>query len=156
MRGVWRGGQKWRTMAANARCTSSTWMAGSSSAQSSRRNHGRGAAILQTLVLLGLIDQRDLARFGVAQRGGADDQQLAVADDLPADQRRKLGKGGLHVADSFPEMSLVSSHFPLEQSRQWNDECTEIRSAGQYHCQWVARWGGNCPIFPLASKSGYG
>ena len=41
---------------------------------------------------------------GSASRSVAAPQisQLAVADDLPADQRRKLGKSGLHDADSFP------------------------------------------------------
>ena len=60
------------------------------------------AAILQTMVLLGLVDQRDLAGFDLSQRSGAANHQLAVANDLTLDQRRKLGKSGLHDADSFP------------------------------------------------------
>ena len=70
---------------------------------------------------LDLIDQGDLARFGIAQGGGAEDQQLAVADDLPADQRGKFGKGRLHVADSFPGQAL-SMHPRTKGSNrvQWN------------------------------------
>jgi hypothetical protein len=61
------------------------------------------------MVLLGFVDQGDLALLGVSQHGGATNRQLAVANDLPTDQRRKLSKSRLHDADSFPGMSQSST-----------------------------------------------
>ena len=103
MRGIGRGGQKWQHDGRERPMHVVDLDGGDvSRREAPGRNHGRGAAILQTMVLLGLVDQRDLARLGVAQRCGAANHQLAVANDLPTDQRRKLGKSGLHDADSFP------------------------------------------------------
>ena len=103
MRDVWRCGRKWRTMAANARCTSSTWMAGRFLGVKLR---GATTAAAQQFSKRWFFSAWSTSVIwpgsGVAQRCGPADRQLAVADDLPADQRRKLGKSGLHVADSFP------------------------------------------------------
>ena len=67
------------------------------------RDDGRGAAVLQAVVLL-VAWSTSVIWPGSASRSVAAPwiDQLAVADDLSADQRRKLGKSGLHVADSFP------------------------------------------------------
>ena len=104
-------------------CTSSTWMAGSPSGTNPRgATTAAAAALLQQMGLLDLVDQRDLARLGIAHGGGAEDHQLAVANELPTDQRRKLGKGSLHGRDSFP--GRASPSLPpaegAESQEQWN------------------------------------
>ena len=97
----------------------------------SRGHDGRRPALPQQVGFFRLIDQRDMARFGIAQRGGAKDQQLAVTDDLTADQRGKLGKGGLHVAESFPGRVAPSCPPNRRSQTQGATECTAIARAGQ-------------------------
>ena len=60
----------------------------------------RQAARLRLLLLA--VDQRDLARLGVAQRRGPVNHQVARAEQPSLDQRRQLGKSRLHDWESFP------------------------------------------------------
>ena len=67
-----------------------------------RRDDGRRAALVEQVGFFLVVDQRDVSRLGVAQGRRVVDLELAVANDLSADHRGKLGKGGLHIVESFP------------------------------------------------------
>ena len=87
-------GQKWLTMAANA-AMNVVDLNGRKTLRHEPpwRDDGGGEALLQQMGFLDLIDQRDLTRPGVAHGGGAEDHQLAVANESAHQPARQARQG---------------------------------------------------------------
>jgi hypothetical protein len=67
-----------------------------------RGHDGGGRTIFQAMIFFGLVDECDLAGLDILLCSGATDDDVGIANDLPANQGRQFGKSSLHDAESFP------------------------------------------------------
>ena len=93
------------------------------SANPARHDDCRGPAVVQQMALFHAVDQRDLPRLGIADRGGTHNHQPAVTDDVPSHQSGKLRKRTLHQAHSSPRLLASYPERGDKRSRK-KQECT--------------------------------